>query len=287
MRKFLILILLLCTCYGYADWFVFAVNETVERQSNDGWQLLQKGDRLFATDNIRMSQYASLSVLDDQSKRVYPLQCTTETKLTDLMQQMQSSSSPALVRYAKTILNIFHSEDQEALVGSAGVSYRDAAADRIVADILRRRLNGNTWSNVSYLSSDYRLEMQSVCLDKGELCHIVNEGERIRLLVSNHSNRALFVAILDVDAGGSPQVLLPQNVNEMIGRMFIPAYSTVLLPEVLSFAPAGIDYLYLIAYDEPFDIQQVLTLMQTTDATIPVQTSTSKLGCTCLVMNIR
>lgn len=285
MRKLLVFILLICACNSYAGWFVFAVNETVERQSAQGWQALNKGDKLLGTDIIRMGQFASLSVLDDKSKRIYTLQTAKETKLAELMQQAQSSCSPNIARYAKTILNIFRSEDTEALSGSAGVNYRDAAADRIVADILRRQMEGYTWSNAPVLKSSYRLDLQMVSAESGEICQVVREGERVRLLVSNHSNRALFVAIVDVDASGIPQVLLPQDASEMISRMFIPAYATVMLPEVLTFAPAGADNLYMFAYEEPFDMQKVLALMPTASAEMPA--TGAQLGTAQLVIQIR
>lgn len=287
MRKCLILILLTCTCQSYAAWFVFAVNETVERRSSEGWQLLQKGDPLFATDHIRMSQYASLSVLDDQSKQVYPLQCSDEMVLDDLMKHAQTTCSSAIARYAKTILSIFRSEEDESLIGSAGVAYRNAAADRIIADMLSRQMGDYAWHNIPTLRSDYRLELQAVSADNGELCQVVREEERVRLLVSNHSNRALFVAVLDVDASGVAQVLLPHDASEMISRMFIPAYSTVMLPEVISFAPAGVDHLYLIAYDEPFDMSHVLSLMQSADVATSTPISLAKLGFSHLVMHVR
>lgn len=286
MRKLLIFTMLLFACNSYAEWFVFAVNENVERQSAQGWQTLQKGDKLLETDNIRMSQYASLSVLDDKSKRVYTVQSSKEAKLADLMRQAQSTCSPNIARFAQTILNIFRSGDNSSLNGSAGVTYRDATADRMVADLLRRQMAGYTWGNTPVLHSDYRLELQVVSAENGETCHVVREGERVRLLISNHSNRALFVAIVDVDASGIPQVLLPQDTDEMISKMFVPAFSTVMLPEVLSFAPAGTDHLYVIAYDEPFDMQQVLTLMQATQAEQPIS-ATAKLGCAQLNIQIR
>lgn len=285
MRKLLVFILLICACNSYAGWFVFAVNETVERQSAQGWQALNKGDKLLGTDIIRMGQFASLSVLDDKSKRIYTLQTAKETKLAELMQQAQSSCSPNIARYAKTILNIFRSEDTESLSGSAGVNYRDAAADRIVADILRRQMEGYTWANAPVLKSSYRLDLQMVSAESGEICQVVREGERVRLLVSNHSNRALFVAIVDVDASGIPQVLLPQDASEMISRMFIPAYATVMLPEVLTFAPAGADNLYMFAYEEPFDMQKVLALMPTASAEMPA--TGAQLGTAQLVIQIR
>lgn len=284
MRRLLTFILLICACSCYAGWFVFSVNETVERQSTQGWQELQKGDKLLPTDNIRMSQYASLSVLDDKSKRIFTLQSTAESTMSDLMRQAQSSCSPNLARYAKTLMSIFRSGNTEELKGSAGVNYRDANADRIVAGILRQQM---TDFHNYQLSTDYRLELQAVSADNGEICQQVSEGERVRLLVSNHSNRALFVAILDVDAGGIPQVLLPLDANDMISRMFVPAYSTIMLPQVISFAPQGVDHLYLIAYDEPFDMQQVLRLMEEPEADAPLPDIAPKLGCAHLDIRIR
>lgn len=286
MRKLLIFTALFLACNSYAGWFVFAVNETVERQSAQEWQTLQKGDKLLGTDIIRMSQYASLSVLDDKSKRIYTIQTPKEAKLAELMRQAQSSCSPNIARFGKTILNIFRGEGNSASNGSAGVTYRDANADRMVANLLRQQMVGYTWSNTPVLHTDYRLELQVVSAENGEICHVVGEGERVRLLISNHSNRALFVAIVDVDASGIPQVLLPQDEDEMISKMFVPAFSTVMLPEVLSFAPAGTDHLYLIAFDEPFDMQQVLTLMQASLVEQPTS-ATQKLGSAQLDIQIR
>lgn len=297
MRKSLILIWLLCACNSYAGWFAFAVNDSVQHRSSRGWQAIQKGDPLSATDSIRMGRYASLSVLDDQAKRIYSLQTSRPALLSDLMRSAESTCSSNIARYAKAILRIFRSQEEESLLGSAGVSYRDAAADRAVADLLRQRMSGRAWSVAPVLASDYRMELQAVSLDRSEVCQVVREEERVRLLVSNHSNQALFVAVLDVDAGGVPQLLLPQDMNEMISHMFIPAYSTVMLPDVLSFAPAGIDHLYLIAYEEPFDMQQVLNLLQSNDSpTTPPSSSSSlsssssstpKLGTAHLTLHIR
>lgn len=287
MRKLLIFTLLICACNSYAGWFVFAVNETVERQTDQGWQILRKGDQLHPADSIRMSHYASLSVMDDKSKRVYSLQSPSPAQLADLMQQAQRTSPSNIARYWKTIQSIFRTGKAEERTGSAGVNYRDASADRMVAHLLLDQLNGQTWNNLPALDTDYQLELQVVSAESGELCHVLREGERVRFLVSNHSNRALFMAILDVDASGVPQVLLPMDAAEMISRAFVPAYSTVMLPEVLSFAPAGTDHLYLIAYDEPFDMEQVLLLMQSNESVTSLQDASARLGSAHLTVQIR
>lgn len=278
MRKLLIFIMLVCACNSYAGWFVFAINETVERQSAQGWMALQKGDKLLAADSIRMSPYASLSVLDDKTKRVYALQSATPVRLGELMKQAQSSSPTNLARYWKTIQSIFRTGNADERIGSAGVNYRDASADQMVAGYLCQQLREQPWKSIPALHSDYKLELQVVSAESGELCHTLREGESARLLVSNHSSKALFVAILDVDAGGVPQVLLPHDAADMFSHMFVPAYSTVMLSEIIRFAPAGVDHLYLIAYDEPFDMQHVLDLIPAVETNVSIPDVTPKFG---------
>lgn len=286
MRKLLILLLLIYTCHSYAAWHVFSVNGDVKRHTTQGWKSLIKGDELFPTDRIRMEQYASLSIIDNQSKKIYSVQSSKEAKLGDLIQQAKSASPSNIARYWKIVQNIMHNQNTEEFNGSAGVNYRDANADKTIASLLRRQLIGTSWSAIPSLHTDYALELHVISTEDGELSETVREGERVRLLVSNHSDMALFVAIMDVDAGGIPQVILPHDMPDMISHTLIPAYSTVMLPELVSFAPAGIDHLYLIAYDEPFDMQQVLTLIQTPETGSQAPSSV-KLGSARLSLSIK
>jgi|GEM_PF-5445661 len=92
----------------------------------------------------------------------------------------------------------------------------------------------------------------------------VEEGQHVIIQIENHTDTPLYTNIIDSDPTGEKFVLLPVNTIDSLSDVFIPPHSRIRLKSnPISFAPGGTsDELTLIAHSEPFNISNVMRLIQ-------------------------
>lgn len=266
MKRFLFL---LVSCFWLlsvrADYYVFSTNNRVERKHNHTWSMVVQGESLNELDSIRMEAYASLSLLDDKEQKVYAVQCEKPQTVQHLVQQAQRQKGwlSQTFSVAKAILS---GQGQPSASQQYSVTYRSSKAEEAVAAVLKQRLQGNLWTAQTKLASDGRLEIQLKEMTSGNLIENVNENDWVQLLITNHTNTALYIAVVDVDKTNVPAPILPTDLAEVLLHQLIPPLSSVLLPYPLSFSPKGTDGLFVIGYPEPFDMTRVLEQLPSAQA---------------------
>ena len=233
---------------------VFAINGSAERLQGKEWKALMKGQPLQGSDRVRTSERGSLTLLDNERRKVYAVQSpqggTVEALVGTQRARAKSMTAEAFAEVKKAMFS--QPDDRYATRG--GVTYRGGNADEQLA----AWLDAHITSSFNIQNSSFTVALHATDPATHKAVRSVGVGGTVELLVVNESDEALHVSVLDVDAEG-----VWSAVSE--GCELMPPHAAVVLPYPIEFfEPRGTDHLLLVAYPEVFDPQRVVALRDNT-----------------------
>lgn len=253
-RLVFLLVTLLSLKISAQELTVFAINGSAERLQGKDWKSLVKGQPLQGSDRVRTSPQGSLTLLDNERRKVYAVQSpqggTVEALVGTQRARAKSMTAEAFAEVKKAMFS--QPDDRYATRG--GVTYRGGNADEQLA----AWLDAHITSSFNIQNSSFTVALHATDPATHKAVRSVGVGGTVELLVVNESDEALHVSVLDVDAEG-----VWSAVSE--GCELMPPHAAVVLPYPIEFfEPRGTDHLLLVAYPEVFDPQRVVALRDNT-----------------------
>lgn len=235
---------------------VFSINGSAERLDGKVWKPLVKGQPLRGNDHVRTSHHGSLTILDNERRKVYAVQSERGGTVEALVGTQRAHAKSMTAEAFAEVKNAMFSKQDDRYSTRGGVTYRGGNTDEMLA----AWLNTNVNSSFSIQHSAYSLALHAMNPATHKAVSSIEVGETVELMVTNSSDAALYVGIIDIDAEGMWNAVV--DFCELL-----PPHTAVVLPyPVEFFEPRGTDHLLLLAYPELFDIQRVLALRATTTA---------------------
>lgn len=257
MRKLLIAIVAILLCPNLsAQCYVYETTGDVFVKVDDSWKPAYKTMSVLPSNLIRTEQYSSVVILDRDNDKLYTFQSSTPTSLESLIKSRKKSATTLLKEVSQELYVVmFKSNDKSKDISNytSGVTYRDENVDRYVAQALA--------------SSRSNTDAVSLCVVddlNGEVLSYARIGVLGVIEITNNSGENLFVNVLDFDSKGNISPIFPMDEYHTMMHLYIPANSVVRLRDypVEFYEPIGVDTLVLVAYHKPFDIANVVKMLQ-------------------------
>lgn len=260
MKRLIVIIVGLILCVSIkAQYYVYEINGEVFIKGTE-WKSAYKTMQVQPSDLVRTNDYSSVVILDRNQNKLYSLQSSSPKSLKTLIQGQRSGGHSLLGEVAQALYNVlFKSNDKsmDAYQRTIGVTYRDEDDDMLIAQALKSSQSSH--GNVSFrLINEYT----------GTAITSAKIGEIAVVEVTNNTSKGLYINIADSDSAGNIAPILPADENNTMTHLYMPAYSVVRLKNypVEFYEPCGTDKLVLVAYHKPFNMMNVLQLMQTVPA---------------------
>lgn len=255
-RLFLLVLLSLGLIVKAQELQVFSINGSAERLQGKDWKTLVKGQPLQGSDRVRTSPQGSLTLLDNERRKVYAVQSeqggTVEALVGTQRARAKSMTAEAFAEVKKAMFS--RQDDRYATRG--GVTYRGGNADERLA----AWLDAHVTTSFKVQNPSFTVALHATDPATHKAVRSIEVGGTVELLVVNESDAALYVSVLDIDAEGTWSTVTT-------GCELMPPHSAVVLPYPIEFfEPRGTDHLLLAAYPEAFDPQRVVELRNSTTA---------------------
>ena len=257
MRKLIIIIVavLLCTNLS-AQCYVYGTTGDVFIKVDGAWKPAYKTMTVQPSNLIRTEQYSNVVILDRGNDKLYTFQSTAPASLESLMKSQAKSANTLLKEVAQELyIAMFKGDDKSKDVSNytSGVTYRDENVDRYIAQALA--------------FSRSNTDAVSLCVVddlNGEVLSCARIGVLGVIEITNNSGENLYVNVLDFDSEGNISPIFPMDEYHTMTHLYIPANSVVRLRDypVEFYEPIGVDTLVLVAYHKPFDIANVVKMLQ-------------------------
>ena len=233
---------------------VFAINGSAERLQGKDWKALVKGQPLQGSDRVRTSERGSLTLLDNERRKVYAVQSAQGGTVEALVGTQRARAKSMTAEAFAEVKRAMFSQPDDRYATRGGVTYRGGNADEQLA----AWLDAHITSSFNIQNSSFTVALHATDPASHKAVRCVGVGGTVELLVVNESDEALYVSVLDVDAEG-----VWSAVSE--GCELMPPHAAVVLPYPIEFfEPRGTDHLLLVAYPEVFDPQRVVALRDST-----------------------
>ena len=256
LRRLIILLTLMLTTLGVSaqELTVFAINGSAERLQGKEWKALMKGQPLQGSDRVRTSERGSLTLLDNERRKVYAVQSAQGGTVEALVGTQRARAKSMTAEAFAEVKRAMFSQPDDRYATRGGVTYRGGNADEQLA----AWLDAHITSSFNIQNSSFTVALHATDPATHKAVRSVGVGGTVELLVVNESDEALHVSVLDVDAEG-----VWSAVSE--GCELMPPHAAVVLPYPIEFfEPRGTDHLLLVAYPEVFDPQRVVALRDNT-----------------------
>lgn len=257
MRKliFIIVATLLCANLS-AQYYVYETTGDVFIKVDDAWKQAYKTMMVQPSNLIRTERYASVVILDRGNDKLYTFQSTTPETLESLIKGQKQSSNTLLKEVSQELyVAMFKGNDKSKDVSNytSGVSYRDENIDSYIAQAL------------AYSRSN--TDAVSLCVVdefNGEVLPYARIGVLGVVEITNNTSENLYVNVIDFDSEGNISPIFPMDEHHTMTHLYIPANSVIRLKDypVEFYEPLGVDTLVLVAYHKPFDIANVVRMLQ-------------------------
>lgn len=257
MRKliFIIVATLLCTNLS-AQYYVYETTGDVFIKVDDAWKQAYKTMMVQSSNLIRTERYASVVILDRGNDKLYTFQSTTPETLESLIKGQKQSSNTLLKEVSQELyVAMFKGNDKSKDVSNytSGVSYRDENVDSYIAQALA--------------CSRSNTDAVSLCVVdefNGEVLPYARIGVLGVVEITNNTSENLYVNVIDFDSEGNISPIFPMDEHHTMTHLYIPANSVIRLKDypVEFYEPLGVDTLVLVAYHKPFDIANVVRMLQ-------------------------
>ena len=255
-RLTMILAALLMSLAAEAQYYVYESNGEALVRKNTGWTDAYKTMSVELSDSIRTAEYSSVVILDRTDSELYSFQSRQASTLENLIAGYKKSSKGL---FREAIQGIYaamfgkNEKSMDAYSKTSGVSYRDKDNDMIVAKALRAATSGT--GDIYFRLLDRYTGEQLVEARVGQLAVVE---------ITNNTGQELFFNIADFDSEGNVAPILPCDDQQNMLHLFLPPHSVVRLNEypVEFYEPRGTDRLVLVAYPKPFNLMNVLQMLQ-------------------------
>lgn len=257
MRRliFIIVATLLCTNLS-AQYYVYETTGDVFIKVDDAWKQAYKTMMVQPSNLIRTERYASVVILDRGNDKLYTFQSTTPETLESLIKGQKQSSNTLLKEVSQELyVAMFKGNDKSKDVSNytSGVAYRDENVDSYIAQAL------------AYSRSN--TDAVSLCVVdefNGEVLPYARIGVLGVVEITNNTSENLYVNVIDFDSEGNISPIFPMDEHHTMTHLYIPANSVIRLKDypVEFYEPLGVDTLVLVAYHKPFDIANVVRMLQ-------------------------
>ena len=253
-RLVFLLVTLLSLKISAQELTVFAINGSAERLQGKDWKSLVKGQPLQGSDRVRTSPQGSLTLLDNERRKVYAVQSAQGGTVEALVGTQRARAKSGTAEAFAEVKKAMFSQPDDRYATRGGVTYRGGNADEQLA----AWLDAHITSSFNIQNSSFTVALHATDPATHKAVRSVGVGGTVELLVVNESDEALHVSVLDVDAEG-----VWSAVSE--GCELMPPHAAVVLPYPIEFfEPRGTDHLLLVAYPEVFDPQRVVALRDNT-----------------------
>ncbi|MBR3633958.1 MAG: hypothetical protein IKN51_05430 [Bacteroidaceae bacterium] len=253
-RLVFLLVTLLSLKISAQELTVFAINGSAERLQGKDWKSLVKGQPLQGSDRVRTSPQGSLTLLDNERRKVYAVQSAQGGTVEALVGTQRARAKSMTAEAFAEVKKAMFSQPDDRYATRGGVTYRGGNADEQLA----AWLDAHITSSFNIQNSSFTVALHATDPATHKAVRSVGVGGTVELLVVNESDEALHVSVLDVDAEG-----VWSAVSE--GCELMPPHAAVVLPYPIEFfEPRGTDHLLLVAYPEVFDPQRVVALRDNT-----------------------
>ena len=252
-RIFWLVFIILLSITIKADLRVYSTQGLVEIKREGTWVQVFQGDELFETDSLRTEENGNV-VLGDRTKSIpYSIQSPQVRLVKDLIRENKPHTIALSEEFMRGAYNFLLGRTTKEIVGEPGTSSKGEDIDIAVASALKNKKG-----------SSYLVELKLLDPSTMKPVSQVYENQPVIAQVSNHSNTSLYINILDKDANGQLSALF-SYAYDTIFHLYIPAYSTITLSGYgyqFSLFPANTtDQLTLVAYQKPFNLERVLSLL--------------------------
>lgn len=255
-KIFLLVLFLMALSVMAQNLQVFAINGGAERLEGKDWKTLVKGQPLEGSDRVRTTPHGSLTLLDNERRKVYAVQSNKGGTVEALVGTQRARAKSLTAEAFAEVKRSMFSQQGDRYNTRGGVTYRGGNTDELLAAWIDQHVTSSY--NIQRPTFAVKLHITDPITHKS--VDNVNVGGTVELTAENESDEVLYVGVIDIDAEGTWSA-----VSE--GCELLPPHSAVTLPyPVEFFEPRGTDHLLLVAYPEPFDLQRVVALRDSSTA---------------------
>lgn len=257
MRKILIILTAIILCSNAkAQYYVYEINGEAFVKGTS-WNPAYKTMSVQLSDYIRTDKYSSIVILDRNSDRLYTFQSTTPETLNTLIHEQKSSSHSLLKEVSQALFSALfktNNKSMEAYNNTSGVTYRNEDDDLHIAQALNASCSNSNKVTFRFIDP---VTGQAVIQGKVGGLTIVE--------ITNNTPSGLYINIADFDSEGNVAPIFPTDENNTMTHLYMPAYSVVRLENypIEFYYPCGTDKMVLVGYEKPFNMMNVLQLMET------------------------
>lgn len=257
MRKILIILTAIILCSNAkAQYYVYEINGEAFVKGTS-WNPAYKTMSVQLSDYIRTDKYSSIVILDRNSDRLYTFQSTTPETLNTLIHEQKSSSHSLLKEVSQALFSALfktNNKSMEAYNNTSGVTYRNEDDDLHIAQALNA-----SCSNSNKVTFRFIDPVTGQAVTQGKV------GGLTIVEITNNTPSGLYINIADFDSEGNVAPIFPTDENNTMTHLYMPAYSVVRLENypIEFYYPCGTDKMVLVGYEKPFNMMNVLQLMET------------------------
>lgn len=257
MRKILIILTAIILCSNAkAQYYVYEINGEAFAKGTS-WNPAYKTMSVQLSDYIRTDKYSSIVILDRNSDRLYTFQSTTPETLNTLIHEQKSSSHSLLKEVSQALFSALfktNNKSMEAYNNTSGVTYRNEDDDLHIAQALNA-----SCSNSNKVTFRFIDPVTGQAVTQGKV------GGFTIVEITNNTPSGLYINIADFDSEGNVAPIFPTDENNTMTHLYMPAYSVVRLNNypIEFYYPCGTDKMVLVGYEKPFNMMNVLQLMET------------------------
>lgn len=257
MRKILIILTAIILCSNAkAQYYCYEINGEAFVKGTS-WNPAYKTMSVQLSDYIRTDKYSSIVILDRNSDRLYTFQSTTPETLNTLIHEQKSSSHSLLKEVSQALFSALfktNNKSMEAYNNTSGVTYRNEDDDLHIAQALNASCSNSNKVTFRFIDP---VTGQAVIQGKVGGLTIVE--------ITNNTPSGLYINIADFDSEGNVAPIFPTDENNTMTHLYMPAYSVVRLENypIEFYYPCGTDKMVLVGYEKPFNMMNVLQLMET------------------------
>ena len=257
MRKILIILTAIILCSNAkAQYYVYEINGEAFVKGTS-WNPAYKTMSVQLSDYIRTDKYSSIVILDRNSDRLYTFQSTTPETLNTLIHEQKSSSHSLLKEVSQALFSALfktNNKSMEAYNNTSGITYRNEDDDLHIAQALNA-----SCSNSNKVTFRFIDPVTGQTVTQGKV------GGLTIVEITNNTPSGLYINIADFDSEGNVAPIFPTDENNTMTHLYMPAYSVVRLNNypIEFYYPCGTDNMVLVGYEKPFNMMNVLQLMET------------------------
>lgn len=257
MRRIIIFIVaILLSTNLSAQCYVYETTGQVLVKLDSDWTQAYKTMQVQQSTLIKTDRYASIVILDRNNDMLYSFQSTTPQTLESLIKSQNKNSNSLLKEVSQELYNAMFKSNKKSMDAysyTSGITYRDENVDRYVAQALAYSM-----------SNSDAVSLRIVNMESDVAVSCVKIGELGVVEVTNNTGENLYVNVIDIDSVGNISPIFPMDEYQTMTHLYVPLHSVVRLSgfPIEFYEPRGVDTLVLVAYNKPYNIVNVVNMLQ-------------------------